>query len=41
MGASAASRLAWALCLVCVALLAAGVVLLSLNGPFSEGGAGT
>jgi hypothetical protein len=33
--------LAWSLCLLCVALLTAGMVLLFLNGSYSVGGAGT
>ncbi|MDQ4126552.1 MAG: hypothetical protein M3151_01110, partial [Actinomycetota bacterium] len=41
IGPRATSRLAWSLCLLCVALLAAGVVLLFLNGSYSVGGAGT
>ena len=33
--------MAWSLCLLCVALLTAGMVLLFLNGSYSVGGAGT
>ena len=40
MSARAASWLAWSLCLLCVTMLAAGVVLLLQNGP-SAGGTGT
>lgn len=40
IGPRTASRLAWSLCLLCVALLAAGVVLLFLNGSYSGGGTG-
>jgi hypothetical protein len=40
MSARAASWLAWSLCLLGVTMLAAGVVLLLLNGP-SAGGTGT
>ena len=40
IGPRTASRLAWSLCLLCVALLAAGVVLLFLNGSYSVRGAG-
>lgn len=41
VGPRTASRLAWSLCLLCVALLTAGMVLLFLNGSYSVGGAGT
>ncbi len=40
IGPRTASGLAWSLCLLCVALLAAGVVLLFLNGSYSVEGAG-